>query len=55
MESRDKAAAERVAAMTADKNGVPSAMQMTKEGRIVEVKGQDRTNQLLEKVVQSLA
>jgi hypothetical protein len=51
----DATAVERVAAMTATKQGVPSTMQITKEGRIVEVKGQDRTNQLLEEVVKALA
>ncbi len=50
----DKTAAERVAAMTALTQGVPSAMQISKDGRIVEVKGQDRTNQLLEEVVKAL-
>lgn len=50
----DASAIEQAAKMTSDTNGVPSATQL-KDGKIVKVEGQDRTNQLLEKVVGALS
>lgn len=47
-------AQEMAARLTADKNGVPSAIK-GKDGKLFEVKGIDRSNQLLEAIVKSLA
>lgn len=49
----DKSAREMAAQLTSAKNGVPSSIQ-EKDGKLVKVEGQDRTNQLLEKVVEVL-
>lgn len=50
----NKSAQELAAKLTSDKNGVPSAIQ-SKGGKLVEVKGQDRTNQLLETIAKALS
>lgn len=47
-------AQEMAARLTTDKNGVPSAIK-GKDGKLFEVKGIDRSNQLLEAIVKSLA
>ena len=49
-----KSAREMAARLTSDKSGVPSAIQ-NKDGKLVQVKGQDRTNQLLETIAKAIA
>lgn len=50
----DKSAAEKVAGMTIDASGKVSSMQMSKDGKLVKVEGQDYTNTLLEQIKKAL-